>query len=64
MKVEHNWVMLWDCPYCKNKGNLGFIYDCPGCGRCRPRGITFYDPEVPREATEAEMKLMGGQDPN
>lgn len=32
----------WDCPYCSTKQILGNVFDCPGFGHPRPRGIQFY----------------------
>lgn len=59
-----DYVMVWDCHYCGHTGIMGYEYDCPGCGKPRSRGVTFYDPPTPIIATSEQMEKMGGQDPN
>lgn len=63
MKVDKILVAHWDCLNCSRTGIEGFVYDCPGCGRGRPKGVKFYLPDNPREATPGEQELMGN-DPN
>src|SRR3989344_8610835 len=58
-----NFVMLWNCEYCTAKGNKGYEFDCPQCGRSRPLKVKFYFPDPMIEATPAQMKIMG-EDPN
>jgi hypothetical protein len=59
-----DFVMVWNCSYCRTKGILGYIYSCSGCGHPRPKGVKFYMPEPMIEATPDQMALMGGHDPN
>jgi hypothetical protein len=51
----------WDCPYCSKKKILGNVFDCPGCGRPRPRGIDFYEiPNAPLVTPEIAAQLGSG----
>lgn len=58
-----DYVGLWDCHYCGEKGIEGYTYDCPGCGRPRAKDVRFYLPTSPKVATPEQMALMG-HDPN
>jgi len=54
----------WDCSYCKTKKILGNVFDCPGCGHPRPRGVRFYQiPNAPIVTPEIAAQLGSG-DPN
>lgn len=54
----------WDCSYCSHKKILGNIFDCPGCGHPRPRGVRFYQiPDGPI-VTPAIAKQLGSGGPN
>lgn len=51
----------WDCPYCSTKQILGNVFDCPGCGHPRPRGIQFYQiPDGPFVTSEIAAQLGSG----
>lgn len=54
----------WDCSYCPNKRILGNVFDCPGCGHPRPRGVRFYSiPDGPVVTPEI-AKMLGSGGPN
>lgn len=51
----------WDCTYCNTKKILGNIFDCPGCGHPRPRGVRFYQiPDGPIVTPEIAEQLGSG----
>lgn len=52
----------WDCEYCGTERILGNVFDCPGCGRPRSKGVRFYAiPDGPIVTPEiAEMLGSGG----
>lgn len=51
----------WDCSYCSTKKILGNVFDCPGCGHPRPRGVHFYQiPDGPIVTPEIAEQLGSG----
>jgi len=51
----------WDCTYCDTKKNLGNVFDCPGCGHPRPKGVRFYQiPNAPLVTPEIAAQLGSG----
>jgi len=57
-------VMYWDCPNDSNKKIPGYVYNCPGCGHPRSKGVVFYHSNPPHEATPAEISKMTAPNPN
>lgn len=58
------YVALWDCPSCGNKGNMGPLTHCAGCGSSRPPDVQFYLPDNPMvvENEEELQKIAAGVD--
>lgn len=58
------YVALWDCPSCGNKGNMGPLTRCTGCGSSRPPDVQFYLPDNPMvvENEEELQKIAAGVD--
>lgn len=54
----------WDCSYCDNKKILGNIFDCPGCGHPRPRGVRFYQISDAPIVTPEIAEQLGSGGPN
>lgn len=51
----------WDCVYCETKRILGNVFDCPGCGHPRPKGVRFYQiPDGPIVTPEIAEQLGSG----
>jgi hypothetical protein len=51
----------WDCRYCGTKRILGNIYECPGCGHPRHKGVRFYQiPDGPIVTPEIQKQLGSG----
>jgi hypothetical protein len=53
----------WACPYCQMNDIWGYVFECPGCGACRPKGIHFYLKSNAPKLTVEQIKLIGS-DPN
>ncbi|KUK67430.1 MAG: Zn-finger in Ran binding protein and other [candidate division WS6 bacterium 36_33] len=54
----------WDCRYCDTKRILGNIYDCPGCGHPRHRGVHFYQISDGPVVTPEIQRQLGSGGPN
>ena len=54
----------WDCEYCDTKRIWGNIFDCPGCGKPRSRGVRFYIVDNAPPVTSEIAKVLGSGGPN
>lgn len=54
----------WDCEYCGTKRILGDVFDCPGCGKSRSRGVRFYTISDGPVVTPKIAKVLGTGGPN
>jgi hypothetical protein len=62
--MEERRLGAWDCRYCNTKKILGNIYECPGCGHPRHKGVRFYQIPYGPIVTEEIQKQLGSGGPN